>query len=522
MKETVENVAHQIFFDICEKKPTSIDIFFLESIHFPKIEYLPRMTVYCPLPREINGNNVYEGIVFSDYESGQETIWNLFFATICHAAGHAKVTDFSKYNNWVKGKNEKRAYKVIEFIEDIKVNDFLEKSFPEYFQEINKIDEAFKIINEKIQRLKNYEYKKERFSEKFNLKSLDIDKIKRIILESSHEEDDKIIEIAGLLYNNQSAIIDKRIPYVDHYFDLKKVSDWQKNIAINPEGLVRKNVQNFIGIWFEQLKRRAKVRKKYGGLTEDLNFDKIEFAPENIGEYLRLRNATHMFLKKMSSQIKMIPNIMDEGIPEDMGLLQMQAAIQAVAAQNNNIQIFEQDDYRRIEEEWAIVLDTSSSMRLKFDEMKKFAISLGEAANEVNSKNGKWGFFTFNNNFRIVKDHHEKYDQTARSRVGGIEITGLSFIGDAVKLCTRILERENIEKKYIFLVTDGQQVGTLGNNKDMEDAVMEARKKGITVIAIGFPEGNSKIFNLCMPYDNLRKTVARFIAAYTRISGNDI
>jgi nitric oxide reductase activation protein len=205
-----------------------------------------------------------------------------------------------------------------------------------------------------------------------------------------------------------------------------------------------------------------------------------------------------------------------------MGLLQMQAAIQAVAAQNNSIQIFEQDDYRKIEEEWAIVLDTSSSMRLKFDEMKKFAIALGEAANEVNSKNGKWGFFTFNNNFRIVKDHYEKYDQTSRSRVGGIEITGLSFIGDAVKLCTRILSRENIERKYIFLVTDGQQVGTMGNNQDMVDAVMEARKKGITVIAIGFPQGNSKIFNLCMPYENLRKTTAKFIAAYTQIAGEDI
>jgi hypothetical protein len=52
--------------------------------------------------------------------------------------------------------------------------------------------------------------------------------------------------------------------------------------------------------------------------------------------------------------------------------------------------------------------------------------------------------------------------------------------------------------------------------------VMEARKRGITVIAIGFPEGNSKIFNLCMPYENLRKTTAKFIAAYTRISGDDV
>lgn len=521
MRETVEDVAYQIFFDICEKKPTDIDVFFLDGIYFPKIEYLPRMTVYFPLPREINGNNVYEGIVFSDYESGQETIWNLFFASICHAAGHAKITDFSKYENWIKGKNEKKAYKVIEFIEDIKVNDFLEKSFPEYFQEINKIDKTFKIINERKQREKSHEYVKKRFSKKFNLERLDIYKIKQDILESSSKDTDKLIKIADLLYHNKSIIVEEKIPYVDHYFDLKKVSDWQQNIIINPEGLVQKNVQNFIGIWFEQLKRRAKVRKKYGGLTDDLNFDKIEFAPENIGEYLRLKNATHLFLKKMSSQMKMVPNTMDEGLPEDMGLLQMQAAIQAVAAQNNSIQIFEQDDFRRIEEAWAIVLDTSSSMRLKFDEMKKFAISLGEAANEVNSKNGKWGFFTFNNNFRIVKDHYEKYDQTARSRVGGIEITGLSFIGDAVKLCTRILERENMEKKYIFLVTDGQQVGTMGNNKDMEEAVMEARKKGITVIAIGLPQGNSKIFNLCMPYENLRKTVAKFIAAYTRISSID-
>ena len=170
MKDTVEDVAHQIFFDICEKKPTDIDVFFLKDIHFPKIEYLPRMTAYIPLPREINGNSIYEGNIFADYESGQETIWNLFFATICHAAGHAKVTDFGKYENWIKGKNKKKAYKVIEFIEDIKVNNFLEKSFPEYFQEINKIDKAFKIINEQ-KSIKNKEYAKRMFSEKFNNKS---------------------------------------------------------------------------------------------------------------------------------------------------------------------------------------------------------------------------------------------------------------------------------------------------------------------------------------------------------------
>ena len=520
MKETVEEVAHQIFFDICEKNPMDVDIFFLDGINFPKIEYLPRMTVYFPLPREINGKNVYEGIVFSDYESGQNTIWNLFFASICHAAGHAKVTDFSKYENWIKGKNEKKAYKVLEFIEDIKVNNFLEKSFPEYFQEISEIDKTFKIINES-QKERNQKYARKKFSEKFNLENLDIGKIKQDIQELGSEYADKLIEIADVLYNNENIMVEEKIPYVDHYFHLEKVLDWQQNIIINSDGMVQKKVQNFIDVWFEQLKCKTRAQKRYGGLTDDLNFDRIEYAPENIGEYLRLRNSTNMFLKKMSSQMKMSPNIRDDETAEDMGLLQMQAAIQAIAAQNNSIQIFDQDHNRKIEEEWAIILDTSSSMRLKFDEIKKFALSLGEAANEVNSKKGKWGFYTFNNNFRIVKDHYERYDQVARSRVGGIEISGLSFINDAIKLCTRILEKENIERKYIFLVTDGQQLGTI-DNKGMEESVMEARKKGITIVAIGVPQGNTKIFNLCVPYENIRKTISKFITAYTKISSDDL
>jgi len=520
MKETVEEVSHQIFFDICEKNPLDIDVFFLDGINFPKIEYFPRMTVYFPLPREINGKNVYEGIVFSDYESGQDTIWNLFFASICHAAGHAKVTDFSKYESWIKRKNEKKAYKVIEFIEDIKVNNFLEKSLPEYFQEISKIDKIFKIINEH-QKAKNQEYTRKKFSEKFNLKNLDINKIKQDIQGLNYEHTDELVEIANLLYNNEIIIVEEKIPYLDHYFHLEKVLDWQQNIIINLEGVVKKNVQNFIYMWFEQLKRKTRAQKRYRDLTNDLNFDRIEFAPENVGEYLRLRNSTNMFLKKMSNQIKMAPNIRDDETPEDVGLLQMQAAIQAIAAQNDGIQIFDQDQNKKMEEEWAIILDTSSSMRLKFDEMKKFALVLGEAANEVHLKNGKWGFYTFDNNFRIVKDHYERYDQTARSRVGGIEISGLSFINDAMKLCTRILEKENIERKYIFLVTDGQQLGTM-DNKDMEESVMEARKKGITVVAIGLPQGNIKIFNLWVPYENIRKTVSKFIAAYAKISSDDL
>ena len=98
----------------------------------------------------------------------------------------------------------------------------------------------------------------------------------------------------------------------------------------------------------------------------------------------------------------------------------------------------------------------------------------------------------------------------------------MSFIADAVKLCSRILERENIERRYIFLITDGQSVGTLDANKKMEEAILEARKKGISVIAIGIEDGSSKIYSMAMPYDGLKKTVARFLNAYALIAEDDL
>jgi nitric oxide reductase activation protein len=147
---------------------------------------------------------------------------------------------------------------------------------------------------------------------------------------------------------------------------------------------------------------------------------------------------------------------------------------------------------------------------------------LGEAADTVNSMNGRWGFFTFNNDFSIIKDHDQNFDQSAKARVGGIEIKGLSFIADAVKLATRVLDKEIIERKYIFLVTDGHALGTIDADIKMKEAIVEARKKGINIIAIGIQDGNTKIFSRCIPYEGLRKTIAKFLNAYQMLAQDTI
>ncbi len=514
-------MAHQLFFDICEKKPVEIDIFFSDQTNFPRIEYEPRMAVYFPLPRNVRGTQILQGNTFLNLEESQETIFSLFFAAICHAAGHAKITDFKKYKDWMEGKNKKRAYETLEFIEDIRVNEFLRNEFPEYYSEIRKITEFFNIINEKKVLANFKEHSKKIFSETFvkNIKKNRVE-LKKEILNLNSEDKEKFMQIADIIYESSNILTNQRLPFEDHFSYPKRIKKWNENISINTEGRFQSISNRFGDIWFGQLKLRDRVTKKYGKISEGLEFDKIDYAPENIGEYLRLKNATSVFLKKMSSQIRMIPNVQDEGSAEDAGMLQMQYAIQAVAAENPNIQIFEQDDYRRTEEEWAIIVDTSSSMKLQFDEMKKFAICLGEAADQVNSKDGKWGFFTFNNNFSIVKDHFDKFDQNAKSRIGGIEINGLSFIADAVTLCTRLLDKDDIEKKYIFLISDGQALGIADADKKMQEAITVAKKKGISIVGIGIPDGSTKIFSMSMPYEGLRKTVAKFLRAYQIIADN--
>lgn len=310
MRETIQDMAQNLFFDICDQKPTDVDLFFLDQIYFPKIEYEPRTTVYFPIPKKTEGIQTLHGNSFSNIETSQETVFALFFASICHAAGHAKITDFKKYKNWMKGKNKKRAYEVFEFIEDIRVNEFLKNNYPEYFSEIVKIKKFFNATREKKEDIKEYSRKifSERFVENINKQKYVL--IKEI-LSTDSKDDKKIIQIADAIYKLVNIQNEQKFSFEDHIDHPKQIETWNENIMINTDGEFQKITQRFGETWFDQLKHRTKLQKKYGKVSEGLEFDKIDFAPENIGEYLRLKNATHLFLKKLSSQIKNTPNAIE-------------------------------------------------------------------------------------------------------------------------------------------------------------------------------------------------------------------
>lgn len=218
----------------------------------------------------------------------------------------------------------------------------------------------------------------------------------------------------------------------------------------------------------------------------------------------------------------MVSNIIDSPKDEEIGILEMQKAIQAIAGQNPDIKVFEQDESRRISESWAIILDASASMQGNFQDLKKFTLCLSEAAEEINSNSGNWSLTAFNNNFYVVKDSGESYSQITKSRFGGIESKGLSFIPDAIILTARTLQLDQNEKKYIFLVSDGQTLGYNDADEYFKEAISYAKSVGVNVIGIGIKDNMSKLFTASFAYEEIARTVSKFIRAYIAVAQDQL
>ncbi len=271
-------------------------------------------------------------------------------------------------------------------------------------------------------------------------------------------------------------------------------------------------------MYLNELRQEEKIFEKYEKYAEDLHFDKIRLAPENLGKYFQLRMDSSNLIKKIRNQVKLVTNTLEDPNTEDYGFIEMQKAIQAVSSQSQGISYFEQDQELRYEETWAIVMDTSASMKIQFDDLQKFLICIAEAADQINYKGGKWSIHGFNNDFVLIKDFREKYNERIRARIGGLENSGLSFIPDAIKLATRMLEDDVNERRYLFLITDGYSMGYYEINKEFLSAIKLASRAGVNLIAIGVPDGMSKHFTISIPHLEVRKTVSKFIGAYTSLA----
>ena len=316
---------------------------------------------------------------------------------------------------------------------------------------------------------------------------------------------DQITPLLDRIYNNLHLLPKNNYPYCDRPY-YKKYQKGIPNMVILPKPEFESTINDLNKSWLREAFLEAQQVERYQKYGASSNFD----------EFMRITNSNASDLKRLRNTLRTISYYVDSPAYEEIGLIEMPSAIQRVGSQCEEIECFEQDIPRKESKNWVVVFDNSSSMKLRFEEMKKFIICLGETAEHINRDGGKWGLYSFNNKFLIVKDHKESYNQKVKARIGGLKSSGLSLISDAVDMGVKILHQDTKSiHKYLIIVSDGRSFGSDESDQELLSALQRAKKEKVHLIGIGTPHNMDKLFAFTVNYTDTKKSVKKFIDSYT-------
>ncbi|HSB50370.1 MAG TPA: vWA domain-containing protein [Nitrosopumilaceae archaeon] len=515
MKKTLFEISNGIFYEIAQSTINQVGFNTSDKIEFPIIENTSRCRVTIPKPRKVDDVYFFEGCIFDSYDDHFETIWSLYLATISQMAAHVKISDFSKYKHWVENKTPEKCWRVIDFVENARVEEYLKISFPDVWEHLMMVKTTYnKLVDDKILKHTN-----EKFYNSFCVKKADeITQLREKISQIFELQIKEIIPHLDFLYKNQELLSKNILPYCIHRSSGFSYKCWNKNVKIQPIGRFEDIILEIDNVWNKEINKNDRL-DEYQNFAEDSHFDEVIIGSENLAEFSRLSNESAGLLQRLRTSIRTLSNIVDTPAAEDVGIIEMQMAIQREASKNQDIQIFEQDIPRKESESWVVVIDASASMISKFEEMKKMALCLSEAAESINQTGGKWGLYSFNNNFIIVKDHVEHYNQETKARIGGIENKGLSLIPDAINMGVKILKKDKESThKYLILISDGHALGYNNIDEDFKKSLLNAKRDSVNVIGIGVPKSMSRYFSFIINCDDPNRSVDKFMSAYSYLT----
>lgn len=510
-------LVYDIFYKFSHTLPEQVGLTFSKKQVYPVLKLTPEIQIIMPLPKKIDEKYVFFGMLFEDSEDGQQSMWSLFLTLLYHMSSHAAISNYSAYDDWRKNKTEELVWKVIDFIEDVRVKKFIQSTDDEVWDNIQSVESAFHNVME-IGRKPNYK-KNKVYREAENQR--ETESLEKQIFNCAEDVEKKMLLAADFLYANSHLIRDKSLLCYKHQESKFLIKIEQEGPQIEPFGIFEEQVSSLNQLWQidEQAKRR--LLKKYQKHLKNLNFDSVIIPPGNLHNYAQIKSKTLPMLRRIRQQIRMISNLTDDPKIDQIGYVDMQMAIQAIASEGSSTDIFERDELRRGEEAWVILVDKSASMNLRFDKIKEFAVCVSESANELTGKSDAWALYSFDNNFQILKDFKEKYNREVQARIGHLEPGGLSLLPDAIDLAQRILNDDPRERKYIFVITDGHATGYAKIHEAFKKIVKKVEVSDTTLVAIGVSNKVSERFKRNAQGRDLKTLVAKFITAY-RSSSSDL
>ncbi len=505
-------LAENIFYDFSKIKPGSTRIIFSKKIMFPIIKTTSELEIIIPLPRKQGDKYVFEGMLFDNDDIGRRDLWCLFLSTLYHLAAHACITRYSVYDSWKKQKTEDVCLNIIDYLEDISVEKYISHTSSEVWENIQNINSKLSSCLEQSHVVSN-------------LKIYDTDITQKTVKIRTDvtNKPDNVLMYADLLYRNRELLPKANLPYCERHITESLIKTEQKSPNFEPFGIFQENIVKLDESWLLDVQIKSKILRRYEKYLKDLSFDSVVIPQGDFHNFSQIKENTLPLLRKIRQQLRMVANLVDEPKIDQIGYLNMQMAIQAIASEGQSTDIFERDEIKRVEEAWAILIDKSASMSLRFDQIKEFVVCVAESANELAGKSDAWAMFSFDNNFQILKDFKERYNHEVQARIGSLENNGLSLLPDAIELTRRILSEDPREKKYIFVITDGHPSGYERINQNLAKIAKKLDVSGVSLIAIGVSKSTSKRFkNSVRGSSDLRQLVSKFITTYKTISSDDM
>jgi len=269
--------------------------------------------------------------------------------------------------------------------------------------------------------------------------------------------------------------------------------------------------------WEAKDAAQNKILESYRLLGSNSRFRDFEFPREDLSEYFHGKAILSSPIKRVLEKLRLYKNQTGEDYRHEVGLLDMQEAIQVIASKSQSTDVFVRDELQSREDTWAILVDASHSLDFFTGEVRGIALCLSEVARDLFPNQNAWSEFAFSDKFYIVKDFTENYTNRIRARVGGLEHGGMSYIPDALLLAAEALKRRTEEMKLLVVVSDFFPSGYIDAEDRLIQCVKKIEKSGMGVIGVGVKSRAAKsYFRLnCVvenPYELMKKFVEAFFA----------
>jgi len=525
----------------------------------------------------------YLGLLFDlENEVHKRLLWQTFKASVFHLSMHVAASKFEDYAEWSKDKDIDLASFVAGMIEDATVRACLKTLWTPFINDVavaNALSylkmKPVHLISSPTLRLMASTISqfsigkiKGQVSDKFkgvvnNLVSA-LDKIEGVtqqelqkIARIEHEEvslqnisdlalTDKIAladhiyqtlhgygytsEVPSLLYTesrgDNSIFFGVDIPSdnevksnVKNAIDILKTESNEDEAQSSLEKSLDNEVSQVFSTWEAKEAAQNKILEDYRILGGNSRFHTFEFPKEDFSEYVYGKALLSSPIRRVLEKLRLYKNQTGDDFRREVGLLDMQEAIQVIASKSQRTDVFVRDELQTREDAWSILIDASRSLDFFTGEVRGIALCLSEVARDLFANQNAWSEFAFSDKFYIIKDFSENYSNRIRARIGGIEHGGMSYIPDALLLVAEALKRRTEELKLLVVVSDFFPSGYIDAEDKLTQCVKKIEKSGIGVIGIGVKSRAVKnYFRINCVVDNPYDLMKKFVEAFFEFS----